>query len=76
MSIKKAIYVHLITKPKYNKKCLEVDTLKEDIARLNIKMNEQKVMIEAKRQEWEDELRKQEKQIIRLKKKLINKESK
>ena len=76
MSIKKAIYVHLITKPKYNKKCLEVDTLKEDIARLNIKMNEQKVMFEAKRQEWEDELRKQEKQIIRLKKKLINKESK
>lgn len=76
MSIKKAIYVHLITKPKYNKKCLEVDTLKEDIARLNIKMNEQKVMFEAKRQEWEEELKKQEKQIIRLKKKLINKESK
>lgn len=76
MSIKKAIYVHLITKPKYNKKCLEVDTLKEDIARLNIKMNEQKVMIEAKRQEWEEELKKQEKQIIKLKKKLINKESK
>lgn len=70
MGIKKAIYEHLITKPKYNKKCLEVDTLKEDIARLNIRMNEQKNIFDEQKTVWTEELRKQEEEIIKLKKKL------
>ena len=42
MSISKAIYEHLITKKKYNAKCIEAEALKEDIKKRDILMNEQK----------------------------------
>lgn len=70
-NLTKAIYEHLITKKKYNSKCIECEALKEDIARINIRMNEQKEKFEVIRKEWEEKLKDQEEQIIKLKKKNI-----
>jgi len=67
MSITKAIYEHLITKPKYNRKSLEVEVLKEDIARLKIQMKEQEKAFDIKKTIWEETLKDQEEEIIKLK---------
>ena len=69
MSITKAIYEHLITKQKYNRKSLEVDVLKEDIARQKIRMKEQEKIFEIKQAIWEETLKDQEEEIIKLKRK-------
>lgn len=67
MSITKAIYEHLITKQKYNRKSLEVDVLKEDIARLKIQMKEQEKVFEIKKAIWKETLKAKEEEIIKLK---------
>ena len=71
MSLKKSIYEHLITKKKYNSKCIECDALKMDITKRDILMNEQKEIFIAKEIEWHKVLKEQEEEIIKLKKKIV-----
>lgn len=68
MGLTKAIYVHLITRPKYNRVCIERDGLKGDIKRVNIAMKELTDGFKDKQEVWETELKKQEEKIIKLKK--------
>lgn len=73
----KAIYIHLITKPKYNKKCLEVDMLKLDIKNILIEQHEEENIHKIEKQVWEQKLKEQEEKIIEFKKKQMkNKTSK
>lgn len=67
----KAIYTHLITKPKYNRVCIERDAAKEDIKRVNIAMKELTDGFKDKQEVWEKELKKQEEKIIKLKKQIV-----
>lgn len=71
MSLTKGIWEHLITKKKYNTKCIECEALKADITKRDILMNEQKEMFNTKKIEWEKVLKDQEEQIIKLKKKIV-----
>ena len=73
MGLIKAIYVHLITKPKYNKKCLEVDMLKLDIKNILIEQHEQEIAHKKEKEIWEKALKEQEEEIIRLKKRKAKK---
>ena len=68
MGLTKAIYVHLITRTKYNKVCIERDAAKEDIKHVNIAMTKLTDGFKEKEKIWTEELIKQEKQIIKLKK--------
>ena len=73
MDLKKAIYEHLKTKRKYN--TLEIK-YKVKCEELEDKVDECKLKdrIYAKRQEiWEQKLKEQEEEIIKLKKKGVNK---
>lgn len=68
MNLKKAIYEHLKTKRKYNTLLLKYDVLKEDYERKVNELNTEK-RIHLKRQEiWEQKLKEQEEEIIKLKK--------
>lgn len=71
MSLKKALYEHLKTKKKYNTKCIEAEALKEDIKKRDILMNEQKNTFNSKTAVWEETLKAQEQEIIKLKKKIV-----
>ena len=68
MSIKKAIYEHLITKPKYNRKCLELEIAKEDKEKMREQRDTAKRVHQIQKQEWEKALIEQEQEIIKLKK--------
>lgn len=70
MSISKSIYEHLITKKKYNAKCIEAEALKEDIKKRDILMNEQKNTFNIKKAVWEETLKAQEEKIIKLNKQI------
>ena len=71
MSLTKSIYEHLITKKKYNAKCIECEALKLDITKRDILMNEQKEIFNTKKIEWDKTLKEQEEQIIKLKRKIV-----
>lgn len=70
-SLGKAIYEHLITKKKYNRKCIELDVAKEDIQRHILLKAEQKKLFNEEKELWEQTLKEQEEEIIKLKKKLV-----
>ena len=70
-SLGKAIYEHLITKKKYNRKCIELDVAKEDIQRHILLKAEQKKLFNEEKEIWEQRLKEQEEQIIKLKKQII-----
>ena len=73
MDFKKAIWEHLKTKRKYNTLLLKYDVLKEDYERKVNELSTEK-RIHLKRQEiWEQRLKEQEEEIIKLKKKGGNK---
>ena len=71
MGLAKGIWEHLITKKKYNAKCIEADALKMDITKRDILMNEQKEIFNSRKQEWDKALKEQENEIIKLKKKIV-----
>ena len=68
----KKLFEHLITKGKYNTKCIEAEALKEDIAHLNILMKEKDDTFKIQEEVWEEQLIKQTKEIIKLKKLMKN----
>ena len=73
MSIKKAIFEHLKTKKKYNTLLLKHNVLQEELERKSSELITQK-RIHLKRQEvWEQTLKEQEEEIIRLKKRKVSK---
>ena len=73
MSIRKAIYEHLITKRKYNKLKIKLEVAREEIQRLNVEIRAEKLKHQKKYEEWEKALKEQEEQIIKLKKRKVNK---
>ena len=71
MNLAKGIWEHLITKKKYNAKCIECEALKMDITKRDILLNEQKEIFNSKKQEWDNTLKEQEEKIIKLNKKIV-----
>lgn len=72
MSITKAICEHLVTKKKYNKLMIKYEGAKEDIERLTIQKNTERRLHEKQKEVWEQKLKDQEEEIIRLKKRRRN----
>lgn len=73
MSLKQTIYEHLKTKKKYNTLLLKHNVLQEELERKSSELITQK-RIHLKRQEvWEQTLKEQEEEIIRLKKRKVSK---
>lgn len=71
MNLKKAIYEHLKTKRKYNTLLLKYEVAKEDLEKKINELNTEK-RIHLKRQEiWEQKLKEQEEEIIKLKKRSV-----
>ena len=71
--LSKAIYEHLITKRKYNKLKIKLEVAREEIQRLNVEIRVEKLKHQKKYEEWEKALKEQEEQIIKLKKRKVNK---
>lgn len=65
----KGIWEHIITRKKYNKKCIEVEMLKEDIERLIIEKRQQKNTFELEKEVLELDIKELQKKIVELKKK-------
>ena len=67
------IFEHLITKRKYNKLQIRLDILREEL-QLKCHELENERQIHKKRKEvWEQKLKEQEEEIIKLKKRKVNK---
>lgn len=65
----KGIWEHIITRKKYNKKCIEVEMLKEDIERIRIEKRQQKNTFELEKEVLEQEIKELQEKIVELKKK-------
>ena len=68
MNLTKAIYEHLITKRKYNTLKLKLDVAREDLEKKTIELSTQKRIRLKEKEIWENKLKEQEEEIIRLKK--------
>lgn len=69
MNVSQALWEHLITKRKYNKKCLENDVLREELERKTIECDQYKRQLQVQQNVWEG-------RIIELEKKLSRKKGK
>ena len=67
MSFRKALWEHLKTRKKYNTLSIKLDGAREDIERLSVEKKTQKRIFEIKQAIWEQALKEQEEEIIRLK---------
>lgn len=68
MKITKAIYEHLITRKKYNTLKLKLDVAREDLEKKTIELSTQKRIRLKEKEIWENKLKEQEEEIIKLKK--------
>lgn len=68
MKITKAIYEHLITRRKYNTLKLKLDVAREDLEKKTVELNTQKRIRLKEKEIWENKLKEQEEEIIKLKK--------
>lgn len=68
MSFTKAIYEHLKTKKKYNTLLLKYEVAREDLEKKQVELNTQKRINLKEREIWEQRLKEQEEEIIKLKK--------
>lgn len=73
MSLRKAIWEHLITKTKYNRVCLERDVARQERDEYKDQRDTNKSIYLKRKEIWEQTLKEQEEEIIRLKKKGIKK---
>ena len=71
MSLTSAIYEHLITKRKYNRKVNENQILQEDLDRKTIQLRAERRIHEVQREIWEKALKKQEEELVELKKEKV-----
>lgn len=69
----KAIYTHLITKTKYNRVCLERDVARQERDEYKEQRDTDKAIYLKRKEIWEQTLKEQEEEIIRLKKRKVSK---
>lgn len=67
MSITKAIYEHLITKKKYNTLKLKYEVAREDLEKKQVELNTERRIHLKQKEIWEQKLKDQEEEIIKLK---------
>lgn len=67
MSITKAIYEHLKTRKKYNLLQLNYDVLREEYDKKTIELNTERRIHLKQKEIWEQKLKEQEEEIIKLK---------
>lgn len=68
MNFKKAIYEHLKTRKKYNTLLLKYEVAREDLEKKTVELNTQKRINLKEKEIWEQKLKEQEEEIIKLKK--------
>ena len=73
MGLRKAIYEHLKTKKKYNTLKLNYDVLREEYDKKTTELNVERQIWKKKQNVWEQTLKEQEEEIIKLKKRKVNK---
>lgn len=71
MSLKKSIYEHLKTRKKYNTLLLKYEVLQEELERKTVELNTERRIREKLKNIWETNLKMQEDEILRLKKRGI-----
>ena len=69
----KAIYEHLKTKRKYNTLLLKLEVAREDLERKQVELNTERRIHQKQKEIWEETLKKQEEEIIKLKKRKVKK---
>lgn len=67
MSITKAIYEHLMTKKKYNTLKLKYEVVREDLEKKQVELNTERRIRLKEKEIWEQRLKDQEEEIIKLK---------
>lgn len=67
MSITKAIYEHLITKKKYNTLKLKYEVARDDLEKKQVELNTERRIRLKEKEIWEQRLKEQEEEIIKLK---------
>jgi len=73
MSLLNRIYEHLITKRKYKKLEIKLDVLREELDRKTTELNIERKIWKKKQNIWEQTLKEQEEEIIKLKKRKVKK---
>ena len=76
MSFTKAIYEHLKTKKKYNTLLLKYEVAREDLEKKQVELNTQKRINLKEKEIWEQRLKDQEEEIIKLKRRRRKNEGK
>ena len=67
-NLSKAIWEHLKTKKKYNTLLLKYEVAREDLEKKQVELNTQKRINLKEKEIWEQRLKEQEEEIIKLKK--------
>lgn len=76
MSLLNKIYEHLKTKGKYNKLELRCDVLRDMYDKKVVELETERKIFNKRREVWEEKLKEQEEEIIRLRKRKTAKENK
>lgn len=66
-NLSKAIWEHLKTKKKYNTLLLKYEVAREDLEKKQVELNTQKRINAKEKEIWEQKLKEQEQEIIKLK---------
>ena len=66
MSIKKTIYEHLVTKKKYNTLKLKYEVVRDDLEKKQVELNTERRIHSKQKEIWEQKLKEQEEEIIKL----------
>ena len=69
----KVLYEHLITKRKYNKLKLRLDVVREELQNKSVELNTERQIYQKRQIIWEAKIKEQEEEIIKLKKRKVNK---
>ena len=72
-NLTKGIWEHLITKGKYNRVCLERDVARQERDEYKEQRDTNKAIYLKRKEIWEQTLKEQEEEIIRLKKRKVSK---
>ena len=71
MSFTKALWEHLKTRKKYNTLLLKYEVAREDLEKKQVELNTQKRINLKEKEIWEQRLKEQEEEIIKLKKRKV-----
>ena len=71
MSLTSAIYEHLITKRKFNREIIKNQILQDDLERKTVQLKAERRIHEVQREVWEKALKKQEEELVELKKEKV-----